>query len=241
MRHAGALRIDHILGFLRLFWIPAGASPQDGAYVGYPWEELRAVLAVESHRHRCLVIGEDLGTVPPDFDQKLRAAGILSTRLFYFEKTHDGAFKPPEAYPEDAMIAIGTHDLPTFAAYWSGADHALRTRLGLWTSEAQRESEAAARARDRDAARAFIRQDAAADTPPMLPVYAALADAPSRLLMVQIEDIAGQVEQVNVPGTWREYPNWRVRVPVDASALLDSALAQALARALAQRADRPVE
>ncbi len=238
MRHAGALRIDHILGFLRLFWIPAGASPHDGAYIGYPWEEMRAVLAVESHRHRCLIIGEDLGTVPPGFDQKLRAAGILSTRLFYFEKEHDGAFKPPEAYPEDALIAIGTHDLPTFAAYWSGADHALRTRLGLWTSDAQREMEAAARVRDRDAMRAFIGQDATDGAPPMLPVTTALADAPSRLLMVQIEDLAGQVDQVNVPGTWREYPNWRARVPVDAAALLDGPVAEALGSALAPRTDR---
>ncbi len=238
MRHGGALRIDHILGFMRLFWIPAGASPQEGAYVTYPWTEMMAVLRLESHRHQCLVIGEDLGTVPEGFSEALNAAGILSTRVFYFERNTGGDFKAPEAYPADALLTVGTHDLPTLAAYWRGADIALRSRLDLWSAPTQAADEAAHRTADRQRLAALLDIDPASETPPTHALYARLNAAPAKLFMVQIEDIIGQVEQVNVPGTWHEYPNWRVRLSETLERILDSTAFAALASALSARDDR---
>src|SRR4029453_11220070 len=135
MQAAGAVRIDHILGFARLFWVPEASGAADGAYVRYPLEELLAVVALESQRHRCLVIGEDLGTVPDGLREALLEAGILSYRLLYFEQDLSGRFSPPPHWPEQARGAPSTHDLPTLPAYWSGADLELRRQLDLYPSD----------------------------------------------------------------------------------------------------------
>src|SRR5262249_55241772 len=148
MRHAGALRIDHILGFRRLFWIPAGASPAEGAYVRYPFDDMVGILALESNRNRCLVIGEDLGTVPEGLREALAESGIFSYRLFYFEREADGTFRPPDAYPNQALVAIGTHDLPTLPAYWESADLALKLHLRFYSSDERYGQEQERRRRD---------------------------------------------------------------------------------------------
>ena len=116
LRHAGGLRIDHVLGLFRLWWVPAGLGPAHGAYVRYPTEELLEIVALESHRAEAVVIGEDLGTVPPGVRDSLRRHRLLSTRLVLFER------KPPEAYPRQSFAGVTTHDLPTVAGLWSGAD-----------------------------------------------------------------------------------------------------------------------
>ncbi|MHB8067086.1 MAG: 4-alpha-glucanotransferase [Desulfobaccales bacterium] len=128
----GVLRVDHVLGLFRLFWIPQGREAADGAYVHYPSRELLAVLALESQRRRTLVIGEDLGTVLPRTRRELARRGILSYRVFYFERTGDGGFLQPADYPQNAVAAVTTHDLPTLAGYWEGEDIRLKNRLGLY-------------------------------------------------------------------------------------------------------------
>jgi (1->4)-alpha-D-glucan 1-alpha-D-glucosylmutase len=240
MQRGGALRIDHILGFLRLYLIPNGMSAADGAYLAYPWKDLLAILALESHRHQCLIIGEDLGTVPPGLREDLEVAGILSMRVFYFEKHDEHTFRPPEWYPTESMITVGTHDLPTLAAYWSGADIALRTDLNLWPTPQHCDNEHHARPIAHRAAAAFAGVDETSSDPPVVQLYGKLAHAPSRLLMVQIEDLMGQVAQMNVPGTWNEYPNWRVRYAQSIEELFANPTAIAVAETLAERSDLPL-
>jgi len=134
MRRGGALRIDHILGLMRLYWIPYGAAPGDGAYVAYPWRDLIAIVALESRRNHCLVVGEDLGTVPEGLREAMTEAGILSYRLLYFEKETDTESRPPERYPREAWVSGRKH---TICHPWppigTGSDLALRDRLSLWS------------------------------------------------------------------------------------------------------------
>jgi (1->4)-alpha-D-glucan 1-alpha-D-glucosylmutase len=149
MRHTGALRIDHVMGLARLFWVPQAGEPSNGAYVHYPFEDLLGVVALESHRNRCMVIGEDLGTVPDEVRATLARAGILSYRVLFFERQNSGDFKPPAEYPADALVTAATHDLPTLAGYWAGRDLTLRQELGLFPAESVRQGQVLARAQDR--------------------------------------------------------------------------------------------
>src|SRR5205085_12558657 len=130
MRGAGALRIDHVMGLMRLYWIPDGARASDGAYVMYPFNDLLGVLTLESQRNGCLVVGEDLGTVPDEVRTGMRRTGMLSLRPLYFETGPDGTFTPPEAYMHEAVVSIGTHDLPTLRGFWQVADLDVRRSLG---------------------------------------------------------------------------------------------------------------
>ncbi|HEY3634957.1 MAG TPA: malto-oligosyltrehalose synthase [Caldimonas sp.] len=244
MRHAGALRIDHVMGLMRLFWIPPGRSAKDGAYVHYRADELLAIVALESHRNRCMVIGEDLGTVPDGMRSHLLERGILSYRLLYFERDAQGEFKLPRAYPRDALVAVSTHDLPTLAGWWDGHDIALRHELGL-LDDAGREAFAARRAEDRRRLLAMVRKagprtarDADPDRP-MTPELAAtihrtLAAAPSAVMMLQLEDVLGMREQANVPGTTVEQPNWRRKLGAGLDAMSADERITALAASLAR-------
>lgn len=202
MAHAGALRIDHVLGLRRIFAIPRGQPAAAGAYIEYPFEALIAILRLESHRQRCLVIGEDLGTVPPGFSETMTRSGILSYRLLWFERDETG-FKPPENYPAMALVAASTHDLPTIAGWWHGTDLEWRARLGLTAEE------------DRPADRKSLGAALGTDDPTVAEIYSYLARSPAKLLMVQIEDVLELRDQANLPGTLDEHPNWRRRLPVD--------------------------
>jgi (1->4)-alpha-D-glucan 1-alpha-D-glucosylmutase len=227
MRYGGALRIDHVMSLLRCFWIPAGLSPADGGYVHYGFEEMRAILALESRRNACVVIGEDLGTVPDAVRDGLRAIGALGYRVFYFEKDADGAFKPPGDFDAEALTVISTHDLPTLGGFWAGRDLELRSELALFPSEEMRERQVVARAEDR--AKLLVAlgkqhllpagfdgsdvQHSAMMSPELrCALHAYLARTSSRLVAVQVEDLLGESEQANLPGTTTEYPNWRRRV-----------------------------
>ena len=223
MRHAGALRIDHAMGLARLFWVPDGGTAADGAYVRHALPDLLAALALESARAMCLVVGEDLGTVPEGFREHLEAAGVLSSRVLWFER--DGrAFLPPSAWPANAVACVSTHDLPTLAGWWKGADIEEREAIGLVTAEGA-QAEWRSRAEDKRALVAAIDQaglpapEPESPQPPMHAVHAFIGQARCALTLVQADDLAGETVALNVPGTDRERPNWRRRVGVKAAEL----------------------
>jgi len=228
MRNAAALRIDHVMGLKRLFWIPQGAEPREGAYVNYPFEDLLGILALESQRHRCLIVGEDLGTVPEELREALARAGVLSTRLLPFEREPSGEFAPAAAYPAQAIVAASSHDLPTLAGWWEGSDLKLREKLGLFPDASARDRQIAARGEDRArllralAREGLLPEGIAAEpssTPQIssalaLAVHTFLARTPAQLMLVQLEDVIGVREQANLPATTDSHPNWRRKLPV---------------------------
>jgi len=191
MRHSGALRIDHILGYARQFWVPRGAEGSAGAYVRFPTDALIAITAIESHRHRCAVIGEDLGTVPDGLRQSLAAANILSYRVLWFERD-DLVFRPPASYPRLSASCLSSHDLATFMG---------------WRRNAAKE--------EIDAFDGAIRREGIAydgsDEDALGAAHEFVARSPSLLMLAQVDDLEGETEPLNVPGTDRERPNWRRR------------------------------
>jgi (1->4)-alpha-D-glucan 1-alpha-D-glucosylmutase len=225
MRHASALRIDHAMALMRLYW----NSPEGGTYVRYPLEALMAVLAIESHRHQCMVVGEDLGNVAPRMREAMAEHTLLSYRPLIFERQEDGAFRAPQEWQPQALAVVGTHDLPTLTGFWMGDDIAIRQSMGwLGDSEALLQAQIA-RAQDRTYLLAALDAQQllpegmtldARSAPEMTPalaasVHAFLARTPCQLLGVQLEDLTGQREQANVPGTTEDrYPNWRQRMAV---------------------------
>ena len=221
MRHAGALRIDHVMGLMRLFWVPAGESAAAGGYVNYPLEDLLGILALESQRQSCLVIGEDLGTVPDEIRVAMQRLGVLSYRLLYFQQDASGEFIAPMDYPEQALVAVSTHDLATLAGFWHEADIDERARLGLFPSSEIEHAQRAQRARERERLiAALVRAQLwPTDSAPPLHMTSALAQAvhvllaltPAKMLLVQAEDLLGQQVAVNLPGTDRERANWRIK------------------------------
>jgi (1->4)-alpha-D-glucan 1-alpha-D-glucosylmutase len=150
MQHAGALRIDHVMGLMRLFWVPPGRPASDGTYVHYPFEDLLGLLALESRRNRCVVIGEDLGTVPDEVRSALAANDVLSYRVLLFERDAGQQFKPAAEYPERSLVTASTHDLPTLAGWWEATDIEARSRSGLIADDEARQEQHAERMLDRD-------------------------------------------------------------------------------------------
>ncbi len=223
-RNAGALRIDHAFSLARLYWIPRGGDPRSGTYVGYPLDDLRGIVALASVRERCVVVGEDLGTVPDGFRDLMEATGILSYRVLLFERRSDGTFAAPDEYPEAALATSGTHDLPTIAAWLRGEDADLRHRLGML--ETALESERAARERERalllDTLVAHGDLAAGERDDDVAVVVAAnryLAATPCAIVMAQLDDLLEERAPVNVPGTSTEYPNWRRKLATSVEAL----------------------
>src|SRR5438105_6323095 len=209
MPAGGALRMDHVMALSRLYWIPRGAKADAGGYVHYPVDDLLAVLAAESRARKCLVIGEDLGTVSADVRAKLQAAGVLSYRPLLFEKLPSGEMAPPEAYPRDALVCVSTHDLPTWRGYWVEHDLDLRERLGL-TVDAKKERKLR-RAELTKLDRALEREgfDRSARS-----AHAYIARTPCKIALVQPEDMLEVLEQANLPGTVDQHPNWRRKLPL---------------------------
>ncbi len=248
MRHAGALRIDHVMGLMRLFWVPPAGKATDGAYVHYAFEDLLGILALESVRNRCMVIGEDLGTVPPEVPAALQPLGVLSYRLFYFERDNKGELKSPDDYPAQALVAVSTHDLPTLVGFWQGQELLERTELHLFPSEEAREQQLLARTQDRARLLLALEREQLlpagmtadpASSPTMTPalsqaVHRYIARTPCKLMLIQLEDVIGQQFQVNLPGTTDQRPNWRYRLEVDIDKLFDSERMRDLATAICQ-------
>jgi len=230
-RHAGALRIDHVMGLFRLFWIPQGKTGVDGAYVRYPAEDLLGIVALESARHNALVVGEDLGTVPKDVPPALEKWGVLSSKVLYFERNSRGAFKPAMRYPRLALATANTHDMPTIAGFWEGRDIAVRREVGLIASDGDAERAREDREGDRAAllrrlrAEKIIPREQAPDTPAELrgAVHAFLCRTPAQLVGLSLDDLAGEVEPVNVPGVGPDkYPSWTRKMRLDLATITSS-------------------
>jgi len=254
MDHAGAIRIDHAMGLARLWWIPEGSRSSGGGYMRYPLGDMIDALAEVSQQRDCLVIGEDLGTVPEGFRETAEEAAILSYKVLYFERWKDGLFKAPAEYPELSLACISTHDLATLAGWWHGSDIRLRSETGR-QNEADTARDLAERDRDRQALLGALRHAnllppvlvAALDNGDPLPerlgeelavaIHRYAARTGSMLFAVQVEDMVGSERQPNLPGTTDEYPNWRIRSEVLLEDLGADERFQALARAL--RAERP--
>ncbi len=234
MRHCGALRIDHVMSLLRLWWIPRPEGAQQGAYVRYPVDDLLAVLALESHRQQCMVIGEDLGTVPREITAKLQAAGIYSYKVLFFERKDAVRFRGPDEYIAQAMATLTTHDLATLRGFWQREDLELGSRLNLYADkEVYRqllEDRRQARQGLLDALHAWkcvpAKLSKNADRVVMSPIlnrgmhrYVALSH--SALLGLQPEDWLDMALPVNVPGTTDQYPNWRRKLVRDVAEIFD--------------------
>jgi 4-alpha-glucanotransferase len=240
LRHTGGLRIDHVMGLLRLWVIPQGADAKDGAYLAFPIDDLIRLTALESHRHGAVVIGEDLGTVPSGFRETLDQAGIYGMRVLWFERERN-RFTPPRAWPVDAAAMTSTHDLPSVAGWWRGRDIETRAHLGLVTDAGAEKTD---RENDRTSLwRVFRRAKAGHGNRPALTDTSIVADAAvkfiaetkSRLALLPLEDALALDEQVNLPGTITEHPNWRRRYPPKAADLLDTPEIRQRLEPLAQR------
>jgi 4-alpha-glucanotransferase len=222
-RHGGALRIDHVMRFFRLYWIPDGMEATEGTYVRDRFEALLSILALESVRNRVIVIGEDLGTVPDEAREVLHRFGILSYRLLYFEKDGSGRFRLPQDYPRDALVSATTHDLPTLAGFWIGKDIDARRDAGLLPDQGAYQSMRGDRAREKQKLLDLLHQlkllpDWFPRDQAQIPeltgelhnaIVGFLASTPSKLMVLNQEDLLKQVEQQNLPGSTAEYPNWR--------------------------------
>ena len=229
MGDGGALRIDHVMALHRLWWVPGGLKSSAGSYVYYDIGDLMGILALESQRHRCLVIGEDLGTVPEAILHAMPDYGVYSYRVFFFVFEPDGHCLRPNNYPWHALVTASTHDLPTLASFWSGSDIDLRASLGLYPDAASEAGAREGRAYDRERILRALSEEgllpgsiaadpssAEAMTPELCAsIQTYLARSNAALLVVQPEDWLGMDAAINVPGTSDEHPNWRLKLTGD--------------------------
>ncbi|MGY3572232.1 4-alpha-glucanotransferase [Vibrio paucivorans] len=245
MKHCGSLRIDHVLGLLRLWWIPKGEDATQGAYIYYPVEDMLAILALESHRHQCSVIGEDLGTVPDEIVDILRDAGVHSYKVFFFETSEDdGGYISPAHYAEQSMSALCTHDMPTLRGFWHCDDLKMGREIGLYPDEKQLEALFDDRLKSKQgildsvAWHGYLPEGVGRDAS-KVPMDSYLSEAlqlhvaagSSTLLSVQLEDWLEMDKPVNIPGTVNEYPNWRRKLSMN----LDEIFAQEYVNRIAKR------
>jgi 4-alpha-glucanotransferase len=225
---AGGIRIDHVLGLKRLWLVPEGGSADQGAYLEYPQEDLLRLIALESWRHRAIVIGEDLGTVPPGFSDQMAHAGLLGIRLLWFQRAGE-RFLAPDEWSPGAIATTTTHDLPTVAGWWSGCDIKWRSKLRMLENGSSEEKERAQREQDKAALWQAISEaegrkqenDTPPEAPPLMEAIRHIGRATCPLAILPMEDALGLPEQPNLPGTIDEHPNWRRRLPGNTEGLLD--------------------
>ena len=241
--HAGGIRIDHVLGLVRMWLVPDGADALEGAYVRYPFDDLLRLVALESWRHRAIVIGEDLGTVPEGLPERLAAAGLLGIRVLWFERQWQvpgQPFRPVDEWSNAALAVTTTHDLPTTAGWWSGRDIDWRRRLDLFGEHSSEELERIARDADRAMLWRALRSakdidgaEPSADRPPIEEALRFIGSTPAPLAIAPIEDALGFYEQPNLPGTVDSHPNWRMRLPLPVERLLEGEVVDARLAAFA--------
>jgi 4-alpha-glucanotransferase len=237
MRYSGALRIDHAMALERLYWIPTGGSAKDGAFVEYPLADLVGILALESHRNRCLVIGEDLGTVSAGFRERMAEANVLSYRVLFFERDDNG-FVAAEDYPYLSLSVASSHDLPTLQGWWRETDLDLKESLDLFPTPELHSLARSQRLADRcDLLRRLggegLFNSCTADRESFCDAaHGFLAKTNSMLTMVQLDDITGEVDQVNMPGTTDETPNWRRKQSITLDELEERSKLESVAGAM---------
>ncbi|MFO1369199.1 MAG: 4-alpha-glucanotransferase [Marinagarivorans sp.] len=250
MAHCGALRIDHAMSLLRLWWCPPGTTADHGAYVYYPFHELMALLKLESHLNRCMVIGEDMGVVPPELRQALYDGDIFTNKLFYFEKDPQGQFKHPDHYEPHSLAMVTNHDVPTLAAWWNGQDLLLRQALKLYPPEVNLGDLQAGRRYEKSQLLNWLiflgfslpgDFEAVLDGPLSWDLCALILKGANRcrsqLFVVQLEDLELLDTPVNVPGTCFEYPNWQRKLAKPLEAVFaDAQVGQLLRDLVATRA-----
>jgi 4-alpha-glucanotransferase len=229
MRHAGAIRLDHVLGLKRLYLVPRGFGPENGAYVQMPFEALLAATAQESVAHRCVVIGEDLGTVPEGFREQMADWGIWSYLVMMFERDDRGAFQGIDHYSTNALVTFNTHDLSTYAGWRSFSDLKLKRSLGIDPGESDDARWHALTMLDN------VLRHHAIDRHDLYSVASFLSRTKSRLFAISLEDLLGLIDQPNIPGTVDEHPNWRRRLPVSIEQIASAIDVDALKAATRER------
>ena len=220
LRHAGGLRIDNVMGLFRLFWVPCGLTPAEGAYVRYPADDLLAIIALESQRARAVIVGEDLGTVEAGVRERLAEHAVLSYRVLWFEEG------PPATYPRGAMAAITTHDLPTIAGAWTGSDLEAQRHCGLQPNEPAMEAMRTQLAEMTGCTRETPVTEVIART------HARLSEAPSVIVTATLEDALAVEARPNMPSTTDQWPNWSVALPGGLESLERAPGARTIAAAL---------
>jgi 4-alpha-glucanotransferase len=227
MQYAGALRIDHILGLMRQYWVAPGMAANEGVYINFPWDDILRVIALESRRNHCVVIGEDLGNVPEGFSETIQNAGLLSFKVLFFERWESGLFKRPENFPTQSIITVATHDTATLTGWWQGRDLQWRQKLKLYPNDEAGHADRDARASERENLLAALEDLQVIDiskAPQLEPalmnselstaVQKYLATSPSHIQLIPLEDALEIPEQVNIPGTIDQHPNWLQKLPV---------------------------
>ena len=243
MSNCGALRIDHVMGLMRLWWCLPDIS--GGAYVYYPFEELLAILRLESHRNKCMIVGEDMGVVPQELRARMKATAVYANKVFYFETTHDRQFKSPQDHQVDALLMVTNHDVSTLAGWWNAADLKLRGEIGLLDTERELPSLQGERREDKTRLLAWLKSQqllsaswsdvnsGALEEKPFDgdlcgAILSACARSQSRIMLFQLDDLQLLEAPVNIPGTHREYPNWRRKQKLETSILFADSNIQAL-------------
>jgi 4-alpha-glucanotransferase len=227
MQYAGAIRIDHILGLMRQYWIAPGMEANEGIYISFPWDDILRIIALESRRNNCVVIGEDLGNVPEGFSETIQNAGLLSFKVLFFERWESGLFKRPENFPLLSVVTNATHDTATLSGWWQGRDLQWRQQLNLYPNEEAGHADRNARDSERKNLIAALgdlqvinMSKAPSLDPPMMntelsiAVQKYLATSPSYIQLIPLEDALEISEQVNIPGTIEQHPNWLQKLPI---------------------------
>ncbi len=247
MASSGALRIDHVMALLRLWWVAKGDNAKEGGYVYYPVDDLLGILALESHRNQSLVIGEDLGTVPDEIRTKLADNGVYSYRVFFFEQAEDGGFFSPSHYPVQSMSTLTTHDMPTLIGYWHCLDLELGKKLGLYPTEEVLQTLYQDRHDNKQAILDSLHGHHSIDDRVARDVNVTgmsealnfgiqvhMAKGSSALLSLQLEDWLQMDKPVNIPGTFNEYPNWRRKLTHTVEDIFNNASIRSLAADLSK-------
>jgi 4-alpha-glucanotransferase len=242
LRHSDGIRLDHAAGLWRLWWIPPGEPPTRGTYVRYDAEAMLGALALQAHRSQAIVVGEDLGTVPPEVTAGLHERNMLSSAVLWFARDEDTPGQPllaPQRWPHQAMASISTHDLPTAAGFLHGEHVRVRAQLGVLTNPVEVEQQRAHREREELLAmlvdQGLLAAGRATDEEVLLALHALLARTPCRLLVVSPYDVLRELRQPNQPGILDGYPNWRIPLPVSIEQLRSDPRVPAIVRVLSRR------
>ncbi|MBA6390653.1 4-alpha-glucanotransferase [Colwellia sp. BRX10-3] len=245
MQYAGALRIDHILGLMRQYWVAPGMEADEGVYISFPWDDILRIISLESRRNNCVVIGEDLGNVPEGFSETIQNSGLLSFKVLFFERWESGLFKRPDNFPTQSIVTIATHDTSTLAGWWQGRDLQWRQQLNLYPNDEAGHADRNARASERenliaalndlqviDMSKAPQLDPAVMNTELSIGVQKYLAASPSHIQLIPLEDALEIPEQVNIPGTIDQHPNWLQKLPVSLEDFSQTPSVMAIAQAM---------